>query len=77
MSDPKSSGILNSSFAFVESDIKSIINSLSRNKAAGEDGLTAEAYVFGGPVVSVLMEFFNLILELQISPSQWNHSLDF
>ena len=53
-----------------------ILNKLGRNKAAGEDGIPAEAYIYGGEIVSnVLCQFFNILVDFQLSPSQWNHSL--
>jgi hypothetical protein len=55
---------------------ETVLKRLGRNKAAGEDGIPAEAYIYGGQIVSnVLCQFFNILLDFQLSPSQWNHSL--
>jgi hypothetical protein len=60
----------------VEDVQRVIFNNLARNKAPGIDGIPAEAYINGGPIVlNTLCQFFNLLVEFQRSPSQWNQSL--
>jgi hypothetical protein len=68
-----SKAAVNISFEDVE---KVVFYRLGRNKVAGIDGIPAEAYIYGGPIVmNALSQFFNLLVEFQRSPSQWNESL--
>jgi hypothetical protein len=75
-SDPKSNGVLEPAFQVNSESVKNIIKHLGRLKASGEDALPAEAFIYGGDVVvSVLTKLFNLMISMQVSPSQWNNSL--
>ena len=75
--DPFSGGPSKAAVNISPEDVKKVISySLGRNKAAGIDKIPAEAYIYGGPiVVNTLCQFFNLLVEFQRSPSQWNESL--
>ncbi len=63
-------------FQFKSDEVKTIIKHLRKNKAAGDDNIPAEAYIYGGQlVVQILTRFFNLLLKSHVAPSQWNNSL--
>ena len=75
--DPTSSARFNAPLSISVNEVQeTIFKRLGRNKAAGEDGIPAEAYIYGGEIISnVLCQFFNILLDFQLSPTQWNHSL--
>lgn len=77
MTDPLIGGPSQAPLTISTEDVAKVLSyNLGRNKAAGLDGIPAEAYIYGGAIiVNVLAQFFNLLLELQRSPSQWNESL--
>ena len=63
-------------FTVNECDIENTLKYMAFSKAAGEDELPAEAFKYGGHIIaSVLSQFYNLLLEYQIAPSQWSNSL--
>lgn len=75
--NPLNGGPSEAALTITSQDVEKVIYyNLGRNKAAGIDGIPAEAYIYGGPIVmNTLCQFFNLLVEYQRSPSQWNESL--
>jgi hypothetical protein len=72
--DPFSGGHSKAAMNISSEEVYKVISyRLGRNKAAGIDGIPAEAYIY--IVVNALSQFFNLLVEFQRSPSQWNESL--
>ena len=64
---------------FLESTYEDVDYALSRTgggKAAGADGIGAEAYKLGGkPIRRVLASFFTLCGKTQLTPSAWSESI--
>ena len=59
-----------------EEEIKSMINSLKNNKAAGPDCLINEFYRNGAEVIMpFLLKFFNLLFDKSIFPLDWSLSI--
>jgi hypothetical protein len=75
-SDPRNSFIIDSPFEIDVKDVLNIISSLGKHKSPGEDNLPSEAYIYAkNDIAPILTEIFNLMLKLQVAPSQWNHAL--
>jgi hypothetical protein len=61
---------------FAQSDLRYIIDHVSLGKAAGCDGLTAEAFKYGADIIiGPLSQLFQLFAKLQCVPTEWRKAL--
>ena len=58
-----------------EDDVRNAISELTMGKAAGQDGLTPEAFVYGGCCVNILVTLFNRCIQQRNIPVDWKTAL--
>jgi len=57
-------------------DVDVALRNLASGKAPGADGISAEAFKFGGYAVRcVIASFFNMCAKTQLTPSSWSESI--
>ena len=76
-SDPSNTiNYLDDLLSFNYEDVENALKKLANGKAPGADGITAEAFKFGGTAIkAVLASFFNMCGKTQMTPSAWNESI--
>lgn len=74
--DPTKTMFYTSDLNVTYEEVDKALNNLASGKAPGADGISAEAFKFGGRAVrAVLASFFNMCAKTQITPLAWNESI--